>query len=172
MVLAGITEGTTTRQTLADVVSTGYFDALGVRPVVGRDFSLDEERPGSLRQWVIVSYRYWERLDFDRDVLERTMRINGQDYAIIGVAPGVSAARPRSSAPSSGCRSACTTKSKTNSTHARIARWRIAKPMRWWFAAQAGPHARTGRAQLKVIAAATSRPTRPRTAIAICWRGR
>lgn len=87
MVLAGITEGTTTRQTLADVVSTGYFDALGVRPVLGRDFSTDEERPGSLRRSVIVSYRYWERLDFNRDVLERTMRINGQDYAIIGVAP-------------------------------------------------------------------------------------
>ena len=87
MVLAGITEGAATRQTLVDVVSTGYFDALGVRPVLGRDFSTDEERPGSLRRSVIVSYRYWERLDFNPDILERTMRINGQDYAIIGVAP-------------------------------------------------------------------------------------
>ena len=87
MVLAGITEDHTTRQTLADVVSTGYFDTLGVRPVLGRDFSREEERPGSLRRSVIVSYRHWERLDFNRDILERTLRINGQDYAIIGVAP-------------------------------------------------------------------------------------
>lgn len=87
MVLAGITEGTTTRQTLADVVSTGYFDALGVRPIHGRDFSRDEERPGSLRRSVIVNYRYWERHDFDPKILEHTLRINGQDYAIIGVAP-------------------------------------------------------------------------------------
>ncbi len=87
MVLAGVTENNTTRQTLADIVSTGYFDALGVRPIIGRDFSMDEERPGSLRRSAIVSYRFWERLDFNRDILERTMRINGQEYAIIGVAP-------------------------------------------------------------------------------------
>jgi putative ABC transport system permease protein len=87
MVLAGITENNVTRQTLADVISTGYFETLGVRPIAGRDFSVEEERPGSLRRSVIVNYRYWERLDFTRDILERTVRINGQDYAIIGVAP-------------------------------------------------------------------------------------
>jgi predicted permease len=85
--LAGVTEGTTTRQTIVDVISTGYFDALGVRVIHGRDFSLDEERPGTSSRPVIISHRYWERLEFDPNVLSRTVRINGQDYGVIGVAP-------------------------------------------------------------------------------------
>jgi predicted permease len=85
--LAGVTEGATTRQSLVDVVSTGYFETLGVRPIHGRDFSRDEERPGSAARPVIVSYKHWERLDFDPNILQRTVRINGQDYGIIGVAP-------------------------------------------------------------------------------------
>ena len=85
--LAGVTEGTTTRQTLVDIISTGYFDALGVRPIHGRDFSREEERPGTTARPVIVSYRHWERLGLDPNILERTVRINGQDYGVIGVAP-------------------------------------------------------------------------------------
>src|SRR5688572_23248737 len=87
LALAGVTEGTTTRQSLVDVVSTGYFEALGVRPIHGRDFSRDEERPGTSARPVIVSYKHWERLDFDPAVLQRTVCINGQDYGVIGVAP-------------------------------------------------------------------------------------
>ena len=77
----------TTRQTLVDVISTGYFDALGVRPVHGRDFSREEERPGTPARPVIVSYKHWERLGLDPNILTRTIRINGQDYGIVGVAP-------------------------------------------------------------------------------------
>ena len=87
LALAGVTEGATTRQSLVDVVSTGYFESLGVRPILGRDFSRDEERPGTSARPVIVSYQHWERLDFDPDVLRHTVRINGQDYGVIGVAP-------------------------------------------------------------------------------------
>ena len=85
--LAGVTEGTATRQTFVDVISTGYFDALGVRPIHGRDFTLEEERPGTPARPVIVSYTHWERRDFDPDLLTRTVRINGQDYGVVGVAP-------------------------------------------------------------------------------------
>ena len=85
--LGGVTENNTTRQTLVDIISTGYFDALGVRPVYGRDFSLEEERPGTSARPVIISYKLWERAGFDRDILKQTVRINGQDFAIVGVAP-------------------------------------------------------------------------------------
>jgi len=85
--LGGITENNTTRQALVDIISTGYFETLGVRPVHGRDFSREEERPGTPLRSVIVSYKLWERTGFDRDILKRTVRINGQDFAIVGVAP-------------------------------------------------------------------------------------
>ena len=85
--LAGITENGATRQTMVDIVSTGYFSALGVAPVLGRDFTLDEERPGTTARTAIVSYARWQRSGFDPNILSTTVRINGQDFAVIGVAP-------------------------------------------------------------------------------------
>ena len=85
--LGGVTENNTTRQSMVDIISTGYFEALGVRPVYGRDFTLEEERPGTSARPVIISYKLWERAGFDRGILEQTVRINGQDFAIVGVAP-------------------------------------------------------------------------------------
>src|SRR6185436_14773237 len=87
LALAGITEGNTTRQALVDIISTDYFASLGVRPAYGRDFTSEDERPGTAARSVIVSYRLWERGGLDRDILKQTVRINGEDYAIVGVAP-------------------------------------------------------------------------------------
>ena len=85
--LAGVTEHNTTRQATVDIVTTGFFETLGVRPAYGRDFTIDEERPGTAARSVIVSYKVWERSGLDPGILERTVRINGQDFAIVGVAP-------------------------------------------------------------------------------------
>jgi putative ABC transport system permease protein len=85
--LGGVTENNTTRQAMMDIVSTGFFETLGVQPVYGRDFSMDEERPGTPARSVIISYKLWEKSGFDRDILKQTVRINGQDFAIVGVAP-------------------------------------------------------------------------------------
>ena len=85
--LGGVTENGTTRQTFIDIITTGYFEALGVRPVYGRDFTVEEERPGTTARPVMVSYKTWERSGFDRDILKQTVRLNGQDFAIVGVAP-------------------------------------------------------------------------------------
>ncbi len=85
--LAGVTENGATRQSIVDVVSTGYFDALGVRLAHGRDFTPEEERPGTAARPIIVSYQHWERRGFDPDILGRLIRVNGDDYTIIGIAP-------------------------------------------------------------------------------------
>ena len=85
--LGGVTEHNATRQAFIDIITTGYFETLGARPVYGRDFTLDEERPGTAARSVIVSYKTWQRSGFDRDILKQQVRINGQDFAIVGVAP-------------------------------------------------------------------------------------
>lgn len=85
--LGGVTEHGTTRQSMIDIVSANYFAAMGVRPLLGRDFTLGEERPGTTDRSVVISYKYWERLQFDPGVLSKTVRLNGEDYGIIGVAP-------------------------------------------------------------------------------------
>ena len=73
--------------TSVDLVTTAFFETLGVKPVYGRDFTLVEERPGTTARSVIVSYKVWERSGLDPAILTRTVRISGQDFAIVGVAP-------------------------------------------------------------------------------------
>ena len=85
--LGGVTENNTTRQAFIDIITTRYFETLGTRPVYGRDFTLEEERPGTAARPVIISYKLWERSGFDRDILKQTVRLNGQDFGIVGVAP-------------------------------------------------------------------------------------
>ena len=85
--LAGVTENNTTRPVTVDIVTTGFFETLGVQPVYGRDFTMEEEHPGTPARSVIVSYKVWEQSGLDRAILKRTARINGQEFAIVGVAP-------------------------------------------------------------------------------------
>ena len=85
--LAGVTENNITRPVTVDIVTTGFFETLGVQPVYGRDFTMEEEHPGTTARSVIVSYKVWERSGLDRAILKQAVRINGQDFAIVGVAP-------------------------------------------------------------------------------------
>lgn len=87
MSLVGISEGDTTRRVFASIVSANYFTAFGVRPVLGRDFSPEEEIPGSAQPVVIVSHHYWRKNGGDPGLIGQSMRINGRTYRIIGVAP-------------------------------------------------------------------------------------
>jgi len=67
--------------------SAGFFPVLGVTPVLGRGFSVDEDQPGH-DQVVVLSYHLWqERFGGDRGVLGRSLALNGESYTVIGVMP-------------------------------------------------------------------------------------
>lgn len=87
MALAGVSEHNTTRPATVDIVTTDYFATLGVRLAHGRDFTPDEERPGTPARPVIVSHQIWERRGLDRGILGQMVRLNGQDFTVVGVAP-------------------------------------------------------------------------------------
>lgn len=68
-------------------VAPGFVEAWGVRPALGRGFTPAEHRLGGPGA-ILISERYWRtRLGADPDVLTRTVRSNGQSYAIVGVMP-------------------------------------------------------------------------------------
>jgi putative ABC transport system permease protein len=68
-------------------VSHGFFAMLGVPPALGRDFTSDDDRDGA-RLVVILSHAFWQmRFGGDPGVLSRTLKLNQQDYSIVGVMP-------------------------------------------------------------------------------------
>jgi putative ABC transport system permease protein len=69
----------------AAMVSPGTFETLGVRPILGRNFSSEEGRAGT-GNVVIISADVWaSRFGRSSDVVGRTLHINDKDYAVVGV---------------------------------------------------------------------------------------
>jgi macrolide transport system ATP-binding/permease protein len=70
------------------IVSANYFDALGVRPILGRGFRLEEGTGRNAYPVTVISYRTWkDRYKFDPNIIGRTQYLNGVQHTIIGVAP-------------------------------------------------------------------------------------
>lgn len=68
-------------------VSEGFFQVLGVAPVIGRLFSAEEQKTGDSTA-ALISYSYWQRhFAGDSDALGQTLRAGGGVLTIIGVLP-------------------------------------------------------------------------------------
>jgi predicted permease len=70
------------------VVSANLFSMLGVSPVLGRDFTLDEDQPGGEQLPVILSHEFWRsHFGGDPNVLGRAVTLDNEKYAVVGVMP-------------------------------------------------------------------------------------
>jgi predicted permease len=68
-------------------VSWTLFGLLGARPVLGRDFLPDDDRPGA-EPVVLLSDDVWRRrYNADPDVVGRAITVNGRAHTVIGVMP-------------------------------------------------------------------------------------
>ena len=67
--------------------SAGFFPALGMAPLLGRNFTTEEDKPGGALV-VVLSHRLWKsRFGGDLDVVGRVIDLNGFPYTVIGVMP-------------------------------------------------------------------------------------
>ncbi|MFN8091582.1 MAG: ABC transporter permease [Vicinamibacteria bacterium] len=72
----------------AEVVSAGFFDALGIRPRLGRFFRPDEDRSPGGDAVLVLSERLWRsRFGADPSVIGREVLLNRRAFTVIGVAP-------------------------------------------------------------------------------------
>ncbi len=70
----------------AVAITDSFFPALGVSPVIGRNF-LPNEMVGAARV-VILSYSFWaNRLQADPSIAGKTLRLDRENWTVIGVAP-------------------------------------------------------------------------------------
>ena len=68
-------------------VSASFFNVLGVQPFLGRTFLREEEIRGKDHE-VILSYGLWKRrYGADRGLIGKTIRIDGDNFTVIGVMP-------------------------------------------------------------------------------------
>ena len=68
-------------------VTEDFFKILGVSPILGRDFTADDNKPGAPKV-TLLGYEIWQR-DFNGDpnIVGQNVRINGKAATIIGVMP-------------------------------------------------------------------------------------
>jgi putative ABC transport system permease protein len=83
----GLDPGDGARSTYAYAVTANYFQVFAAPLAHGRAFTAEEEQPGAGIRVAILSYSLWEQRGADPDVLGQTVRINGDAFTVIGVAP-------------------------------------------------------------------------------------
>jgi putative ABC transport system permease protein len=81
-----LTDGTPVRAVCAQV-EANFLRALGVRPLLGRDFAVEDDRPGAPRV-VLLSYGLWQRrFAGDQNIAGRTLFLDGFPTMVVGVLP-------------------------------------------------------------------------------------
>ncbi len=88
--IVGITlsVGERSERVIGSVVSSNYFDALGLRPVLGRGFEPAEDIGRNAHPVTVISYQAWkDRYGSDPNIIGKIQRMNGMQFTIVGVAP-------------------------------------------------------------------------------------
>ncbi|PWT85099.1 MAG: hypothetical protein C5B58_03620 [Acidobacteria bacterium] len=68
-------------------LTSNYFDVLGVRPILGRNFLSEEEEGADV---ALITENFWrKRLGGDRNVIGRGITLDGTVHTIVGVLPNM-----------------------------------------------------------------------------------
>ena len=91
-----LTERSETERFFGQIVTSDYFETLGIAPVKGRFFRPAEISAPGRAPVAVLSYNAWKiRFDRRNDIVGRKIELNGTPFTVIGVAPqgflGVSA---------------------------------------------------------------------------------
>jgi putative ABC transport system permease protein len=71
-----------------EYVSASYFPLLGLSPVIGRTFSVEEDRTPGAHPVAVIGNGLWRRrFGADPQVIGKTLTIDSRSYTIVGVLP-------------------------------------------------------------------------------------
>ncbi len=76
------------QQETAAIVSANYFDVLGVKPLLGRTFSKEDDGPDGGTLVTVLTFEMWQKLfPGDTSAIGKTLNLNSSVYTVIGVTP-------------------------------------------------------------------------------------
>ena len=82
-----LTSAAQPQQVDASAVSSGFFETLGVAPLLGRVFSPEEDQPGHTNV-VVLSHRFWqEHFGADPNLVGHNITMDGKNFLVAGVMP-------------------------------------------------------------------------------------
>jgi predicted permease len=87
LAMVGLGDKRSTRRAFTDVVSSNYFTVMGVMPMQGRAFTVEEETPGRDAAVAIVSYNYWKKEGLNPALLGSIIKIDSRPFTVIGILP-------------------------------------------------------------------------------------
>ena len=71
-----------------EIVTGNYFTGLGAEPAVGRTIIPEDDRIPEGHPVAVLRHGYWERrFGADPSVVGRTIKLNGHEFTLVGVAP-------------------------------------------------------------------------------------
>lgn len=72
---------------MAHAVTSNFFQVLGIPPLLGRDFSADEDQPGA-HKVAIISHGLWQRrYAAQAGIVNRDILLDSEKYTVVGVMP-------------------------------------------------------------------------------------
>jgi len=82
-----LTGGGEPEQLLGTRASAGYFNVIGVEPVLGRAFTAEEYEPGKGRV-AILSHNFWQRrFGGNPNIVNQSITLDGATFIVVGVMP-------------------------------------------------------------------------------------
>jgi predicted permease len=76
------------QRVFGQLVTGNFFDALGVKPILGRTFLPEEDAVPNTHPVVVFSHNFWQRrFAGDPAIVGRNVTLNGHAFTVIGVAP-------------------------------------------------------------------------------------
>jgi predicted permease len=85
---AGLDTGEGPASVWGSEVTTNYFDALGIRPYLGRFFHSSDEHGPNSAPYIVLNYAFWHsHFHDDPSVVGRIVQLNKHPFTVLGVAP-------------------------------------------------------------------------------------
>jgi predicted permease len=85
---AGLDTGQNPSSVWVIAASGNYFDALGLKPTVGRLFHAEDEHGPNSAPYVVLTFAFWHtHFHDDRGIVGRVVRLDGHPFTVLGVGP-------------------------------------------------------------------------------------